>query len=377
MWLSVLLGGLVLWLLRPLALYREQGGLSHVPVWTLLRFSLSVRLHSLVLWLSGVSRSLPTLPDDEQLPGNVLRVLGRNPSRMTLNGTNVYVVGSGSRRLLVDASDGNEAFVHKLMQVCDRRGVREISDLLVTHGHLDHVGGLLQLKKRFPAMQVWKYLPDSNREGDGDGDRRLKLSNAESRRLGIQGLVDGQQFQVPSEGETSAGVLKTVYTPGHCNDHVCFVLDRGELEAPVLFSGDCVLGFGSCMFDSLADLMTSLVKLKACGAATIYPGHGPVVKDAPAKIHEYITHRQQREDEVLEVLKKHNDRQEGLSSSDVVDKVYEPLPYILRLSAKKAIEKHLQKLLVEHRVKQVRRAGWFQSATYSLSFYHENADVVK
>ncbi|KAG7380743.1 Beta-lactamase-like protein 2 [Phytophthora pseudosyringae] len=364
MWAPVLLGGVIAgaaWLLlRPLALYHGHKGLCDVPASTLVRFSLSVRVHSLILWISGVSRSLPTIPDVDRLPGHVLRVLGNNPSRMTLRGTNVYVVGCGSSRLLIDSSDGNGAFVERLLEACRRDGVDEISDLLVTHGHLDHVGGLLQLKHKFPAMKVWKYLPRAGREGDGDGDRRLRLSNQESRRLGIQALEDGQEFQVPG----GKGVLKTVYTPGHCNDHVCFVLDGvGGLKTPVLFSGDCVLGVGSCMFDSLADLMASLAKLKECGAATIYPGHGPVVNDAPAKILEYITHRQQREDEILGVLKE----QGGLVSSEIVDRIYEPLPYLLRLSARKAIDKHLQKLLVEQRVRQIRGAGWFQSAAYSLS----------
>ncbi|KAF4130314.1 Metallo-beta-lactamase superfamily [Phytophthora infestans] len=150
MWTPALLGSTVAvsaWLLvRQLALYRSSEGLSDVPALTLLRFSLNVRLHSLILWISGVSRSLPSIADVDQLPGKVLRVLGNNPSRMTLRGTNVYVVGSGPRRLLVDSSDGNEVFVKRLLDVCHLHGVEEISDLLVTHGHLDHVGGLLPLK---------------------------------------------------------------------------------------------------------------------------------------------------------------------------------------------------------------------------------------
>ncbi|KAG1688547.1 hypothetical protein DVH05_003638 [Phytophthora capsici] len=362
MWAPTVLGGVIAgatWLLlRPLAPYQGSKGVSDIPTLTMLRFSLNVRLHSLILWISGVSSSLPSMPDVDQLPGSVLRVLGNNPSRMTLRGTNVYIVGSGSRRLLIDCSDGNEGFVKRLLEACQRHGVEEISDLLVTHGHLDHVGGLLQLKHRFPALKVWKYLPEAGREGDGDRDRRLRLSNEDSRRLGIQALQDGQEFQVPG----GDGVLRTVYTPGHCNDHVCFVLDGVEdLKAPVLFSGDCVLGFGSCMFDSLADLMVSLTKLKQCEATTIYPGHGPVVDDASAKILEYITHRQQRENEILAVLKQHG----ALTSSDIVDRIYDPLPYLLRLSARKAIEKHLQKLLLERRVQ--RQAGWFQTATHKLT----------
>ncbi|KAK1936795.1 Lactamase-like protein ptaB [Phytophthora citrophthora] len=139
MWAPTVLGGVIagaVWLLlRPLALYHGSKEQYNVPMLSILRFSFHVRLHSLILWVSGVSgvsSSLPSIPDVDQLPGSVLRVLGNNPSRMTLRGTNVYIVGSGSRRLLIDCSDGNEGFVKNLTEVCQRHGVDEISDLLVT-----------------------------------------------------------------------------------------------------------------------------------------------------------------------------------------------------------------------------------------------------
>ncbi|CEG43713.1 Glyoxylase [Plasmopara halstedii] len=308
-----------------------------------------------MLWIFGTSHNLPKLADVDQLPGQVLRVLGNNPSRMTLSGTNVYVIGSGSKRLMIDSSDGNRTFERRLLEVLKVHGVEEISDLLVTHGHLDHIGGILQLKKRFPGIRVWKYLPDADKEGC----RRLSLSNVESQQLGIKALVEGQTFRVPG----SENQLTVVYTPGHCNDHVCFVMNNGEdLKASILFSGDCILGFGSCVFDSLLDLMASLAKLKRCSAIRIYPGHGPVVEDASAKITEYIKHRQQREDEIVKALK----LQGELSLSDIMNRIYEPLPFVLRYSARQAIEKHLQKLLIERRVRLIHRAGLFQSATYSL-----------
>ncbi|KAK1928733.1 Lactamase-like protein ptaB [Phytophthora citrophthora] len=139
MWAPTVLGGVIagaVWLLlRKLALYHGSKEQYNVPMLSILRFSFHVRLHSLILWVSGVSgvsSSLPSIPDVDQLPGSVLRVLGNNPSRMTLRGTNVYIVGSGSRRLLIDCSDGNEGFVKNLTEVCQRHGVDEISDLLVT-----------------------------------------------------------------------------------------------------------------------------------------------------------------------------------------------------------------------------------------------------
>ncbi|KAK1928714.1 Beta-lactamase-like protein 2 [Phytophthora citrophthora] len=110
--------------------------------------------------------------------------------------------------------------------------------------------------------------------------------------------------------------------------------------------------------------MASLAKLKQCGAASIYPGHGPVVDDAAAKILEYITHRQQREDEILAVLKQHK----RLTSSEVVDNIYDPLPYLLRLSARKATEKHLQKVSAAETAAGIPRAtsSWMVPGCYVL-----------
>ncbi|RLN02900.1 hypothetical protein BBJ28_00014949, partial [Nothophytophthora sp. Chile5] len=182
-------------------------------------------------------------------------------------------------------------------------------------------------------------------------------------------LRDGAEFRVPSEGkeDQQGAVLRAVYTPGHYNDHVCFLLeDPVKPEGPVLFSGDCILGFGSCVFDSLVDLMASLTKLQACRAATIYPGHGPVVSDAPSKILEYISHRQHREAEVLAALETHSKDTRGLSSAEIVAQIYEDLPFTLRLAARKAVDKHLVKLLVERRVDLIDPDGWFESATYRL-----------
>ena len=94
-------------------------------------------------------RGVPTLPRISKLSKNVVRILGGNPSPLTLQGTNTYLVGSGEIRWLIDAGDGRKRcqYGNALRLAMREHKVKRLHGILLTHWHPDHAFGVDVVRK--------------------------------------------------------------------------------------------------------------------------------------------------------------------------------------------------------------------------------------
>ncbi|HEY4909105.1 MAG TPA: MBL fold metallo-hydrolase [Methylomirabilota bacterium] len=263
----------------------------------------------------------PDFPKHATPSDRVGRVLGLNPGMMTGPGTNTYLVGRRDP-ILIDTGAGVPGYMGVLEEYLRERGWRSPSRVILTHRHVDHLGGVPQLRERFPGLPVAKMIHKDEGLAENTGDLR-----------------DGQV--VEGDGVT----LVPVHTPGHASDHLCYFLD----EERALFSGDLILnGSTSVIPDEdgdLADYMASLRRVQALGPRRIYPAHGAVIENAAEKIQEYIDHRMERERQILHVL-----GNGARTIPEMVKIIYADVPEKLHVMAGKSVHSHLKKLVKDGRV---------------------------
>ncbi|KAK1457413.1 metallo-beta-lactamase superfamily protein [Colletotrichum melonis] len=272
-----------------------------------------------------MASQLVSLPEVERLSPACIRILGGNPGKFTLQGTNTYLLGTGSRRILIDTGEGKPSWIAAVKSTLEQEKAT-VEKVLITHWHHDHTGGIQQLLELSPSSEVFKNQPE---EGQSD-------------------ISDGQKFLVDGVS------LTAVFTPGHTVDHMAFVLE----EEDAMFTADNVLGQGTAVFEDLTVYLNSLERMQSLFKGRAYPGHGPVVDNGPSKIQDYINHRKAREEQVIRTLRmaRQGSSIEGdpyaWTVMELVKVIYADVPEELHIPASGGVIQILGKLEKENKVVQ-------------------------
>ncbi|HEY5675906.1 MAG TPA: MBL fold metallo-hydrolase, partial [Myxococcales bacterium] len=168
-----------------------------------------------------------------------------------------------------------------------------ISHILITHHHADHSPLAAPLKARTGAAVYG--CPLSGPPPADTGEVRMEAGHD---------LAFAPDLDVCAGGEIRGPgwTIEAIPTPGHTSNHICYAL----LEENALFSGDHVMGWSTTVITppdgDMTDYMESLARVRARGFSTLWPTHGPPVREVDPFLAAYIAHRREREAQILGAL---------------------------------------------------------------------------
>ncbi|WP_024800984.1 MBL fold metallo-hydrolase [Nocardia sp. BMG51109] len=253
-------------------------------------------------------------------------LLANNPNKMTLQGTNTWILRAPGRSDCLVIDPGPQDRAHS--EAIARETGGDIALTLITHHHHDHTGGI---------------------------DRLVKLTGTSVRAHDSRYLRGSETPLADGEVIEAAGLRLTVLaTPGHTTDSVSFLLDPADPEAAArvpegtasdaaVLTGDTVLGSGTTVLESrdgaLGDYLASLDRLaEAAPGRRLLPAHGPDHEAAEPVLRHYIRHRQERLDQVRQALVELGPNAKPLQ---VVAKVYADVDKRLWPAARSSVKAQL------------------------------------
>lgn len=261
-------------------------------------------------------------------PG-IVRLVAPNAGPFTFKGTNTYLVGSTSLAVI---DPGPEDAAH-LDAILKAAGDREITHILSTHAHRDHVDGIAALKTATGAKvcafprdpNIPRITRDQGPSGSDFIDYDLKTDIA----LAAGDKIEGRDW-----------ALTAIHTPGHAPDHLCFALEGRN----VMFSGDHVMAWNTSVVappeGRMADYIASLEILLDRADTVFLPGHGGRLMEPQRTVKAYLLHRRWREQAILKALK------DGANSVlRIVPEVYQGISLGLMPAATLSVLAHIEHLI--------------------------------
>jgi endoribonuclease LACTB2 len=258
----------------------------------------------------------------------------RTPTKPPATHTNCYLIHTTRELLIVDPGSPYEEEQQALAECIDdllREG-RSVNQIVLTHVHPDHVAGVNALRDHL--------------NGNVQVSAHRLTAEALQGSVQIDHLIeDGEVIELTGEPRIK---LRALHTPGHARGHLCLHEER----TGTLLTGDNILGLGSVLIDppegNMRDYLDSLRRMGAVpGLRVMFGGHGPPMANAYEKINEYIRHRLEREQKILDAV-----RGGAATPAEIVKVVYTDVSPKALPMAERAVLAHLEKLVADSLVRE-------------------------
>jgi glyoxylase-like metal-dependent hydrolase (beta-lactamase superfamily II)/8-oxo-dGTP pyrophosphatase MutT (NUDIX family) len=253
----------------------------------------------------------------------------RTPTRPPATHTCCYLIHTSEEMLVVDPGSPYEDEQQALAECLDEMIAegRRVKEIIITHLHPDHIGGVNVLKTHLGGdVPVAAHALTAEALRDID-------SGVHVDRL----IADGDVITLEGEPQVR---LTAMHTPGHARGHLCF----HDAERGALLTGDNIVGVGSVLIDppegNMRDYLNSLERMRSLpNLSVLFGGHGPAVATPYRKLDEYISHRLEREQNILAAV-----REGATEPKQIVAKVYTDVSPKAYAMAERAVLAHLEKL---------------------------------
>jgi len=224
----------------------------------------------------------------DQLSPLIRRVICNNPGPFTFVGTGTYIVGRGEVAV-IDPGPDDAAHLEAILAATSRE---KITHIVITHHHSDHSPLAAPLKARTGAAIYGCAVAG---HAEDEGEVKMEAGHDLDFRPDVSVCAGGE---IAGPGWT----LEAIPTPGHTSNHICYALK----EENCLFSGDHIMGWSTTVITppdgDMTAYLESLATIRARGFSTLWPTHGPPIREVTPFIDAYVAHRQERVDQILNAL---------------------------------------------------------------------------
>ena len=225
----------------------------------------------------------------DQVSPLIRRVVANNPGPFTFKGTGTYIVGRGDVAVIDPGPDLPDHLAAILAAVEGER----VTAIAITHHHADH-SPLAGPLKAATGAPIYGCAVAGHEEQD-TGEVKMEAGHDHAFRPDVS-LCGGGEIKGPG------WTMQAIPTPGHTSNHLCYALK----EENALFSGDHIMGWSTTVITppdgDMTDYLESLATIQALNFTTLWPTHGPPIRQVTPFIDAYIAHRQERIDQILLAL---------------------------------------------------------------------------